>query len=272
MTTDVSVGTGLGPLRVRGHGGGPPTVLWHSLFVDDSMWQRVEAPLAESRALISITGPSHGDHSGRPQRWQLDDCATAAATILDELDVTEPVDWVGSAWGGHVGMMFASRYPQRCRSLVAMAAPTTPLAGAEKARIAALVQVYRLVGAKSFLRKAVVDGLLGRTARQYDPDARALVENTFAAADRTSLYEAMVAAMLQRPDLTPVLSGLIIPVLLIVGAEDEMWSADDARVATNSLANAHVVEIDGAGHLPPLEKPTETIAAIEQFWGEAGVR
>ena len=28
----------------------------------------------------------------------------------------EPVDWVGNAWGGHVGIVFAATWPDRCRT------------------------------------------------------------------------------------------------------------------------------------------------------------
>ena len=34
--------TRVGSLAVRVRGEGPPAVLWHSLFVDERSWQRVE--------------------------------------------------------------------------------------------------------------------------------------------------------------------------------------------------------------------------------------
>jgi hypothetical protein len=34
----------LGPLQVQTIGAGPPTVLWHSLFVDSTTWTRVQQP------------------------------------------------------------------------------------------------------------------------------------------------------------------------------------------------------------------------------------
>ena len=54
------VETRLGALAVRVHGEGPVAVLWHSLFVDDSTWSRVEDDLARARRLVIITGPGHG--------------------------------------------------------------------------------------------------------------------------------------------------------------------------------------------------------------------
>jgi pimeloyl-ACP methyl ester carboxylesterase len=92
-------------------------VLWHSLFVDDRTWNRVEDDLARARSLVIITGPGHGNNPDPGRRYDVDECAEAAADVLAALRVDEPVDWVGNAWGGHVGVVFAARWPQRCRTL-----------------------------------------------------------------------------------------------------------------------------------------------------------
>ena len=59
-----TVETRLGPLAVRLLGDGPSAVLWHSLFVDERSWGRVENDLATQRRLVIITGPGH-------RRWAL---------------------------------------------------------------------------------------------------------------------------------------------------------------------------------------------------------
>ena len=95
--------TRVGSLAVRVRGEGPPAVLWHSLFVDDRSWQRVEDGLARDRRLVIITGPGHGASSdpGTATPWTT--APAAAGEVLAALDIREPVDWVGNAWGGHVG-------------------------------------------------------------------------------------------------------------------------------------------------------------------------
>ena len=57
--------TRVGSLAVHVRGEGPPAVLWHSLFVDERSWERVEAGLDRERRLVIITGP------GRPIRIRL---------------------------------------------------------------------------------------------------------------------------------------------------------------------------------------------------------
>lgn len=59
-TSYATVATRRGPLHVEAAGSGPPAVLWHSLLVDSTTWDRLRAPLAAERRLVLIDGPNHG--------------------------------------------------------------------------------------------------------------------------------------------------------------------------------------------------------------------
>ena len=99
------IDTRVGRLRVTDTGGPSATaLLWHSLFVDERSWERMLRPLADRRRLVVVTGPGHGASGDPGRRYTLDECAAAAAEVLDARGVVEPVDWVGNAWGGHVGV------------------------------------------------------------------------------------------------------------------------------------------------------------------------
>jgi hypothetical protein len=93
--TATTVPTRLGPLHVQTLGSGPPAVLWHSLFVDSTTWVRVRQPLAAERRLLLIDGPAHGHNPPVARRFTLDDCAGAAADVLDRLGIGEPTGCSG---------------------------------------------------------------------------------------------------------------------------------------------------------------------------------
>ncbi|MGN6752800.1 MAG: alpha/beta fold hydrolase, partial [Intrasporangium sp.] len=71
--------------------------------MDDRSWDRLAPLLAGTRQVITVTGPGHGQGhcaSGDPDRgYSTEECAAAAATVLTELGVRDPVDWVGNTWG-----------------------------------------------------------------------------------------------------------------------------------------------------------------------------
>ena len=103
--------TNIGSLAVRERGEGRPAVLWHSLFMDERSWERVEEALSAEHRLVLLSGPGHGASADPGRRYTMEECTAAAATVLDVLGISEPVDWLGNAWGGHVGVIFARPRP-----------------------------------------------------------------------------------------------------------------------------------------------------------------
>jgi pimeloyl-ACP methyl ester carboxylesterase len=257
------VPTKLGTLRVEVSGTGRPAVLWHSLFVDSTSWSRVRAALGESRRLLMIDGPSHGGSAPTTRRFTLDDCAEAAREALDHLEITEPVDWLGNAWGGHVGAVFAVTYPDRCRSLVTIG---TPVRALERQRIGAMVSLYGLVGPIHPLVKAVERGLLSPQTCATDPEAVSLVGACLRRADRRGMYRAMRSVMLARRDLTPVLPEIAAPTLVVTGDELPVFTPADAQAAAATLPHGTSAVIAGTRHLAPLEAAQSVVEVVVAFW------
>jgi pimeloyl-ACP methyl ester carboxylesterase len=254
-------------LHVQTIGSGPPALLWHSLFVDSTTWTRVQQPLAATRRLLLIDGPAHGHNPPVPHRFTLGDCVGAAADVLDHLGVEEPVDWLGNAWGGHVGILFAAAHPDRCRSLAAIGAPVHALSPADRRRTVLLRRLYRLAGPVPPLVNLLVDALLGPRARAEDPQGAALVADAFRRADRRGMHAAIGWLSLDRPDLTPLLDRLATPTLLTTGQHDPMWTTDNARIAAAHLANGALVILPGAGHIGPLLQAARAVVElINAFW------
>ncbi|MEZ7239045.1 alpha/beta hydrolase [Rhodococcus sp. GXMU-t2271] len=264
MTRKIS--TGVGSLAVRVRGQGPPAVLWHSLFVDERSWGRVEEEWSTERRVVSITGPGHGASEDPGRRYTTTECAAAAGTVLDELGVDEPVDWVGNAWGGHVGIVFATDAPSRCRTLVTLGTPVQALNRAERARTVFLLSAHRMLGPVGFIRSGVTNVLLSATTRERDPEAVALVEDCLVRADRAALRNAVVSISLHRPDLTGRLPGLPVPTLFVTGSDHKGWTPEQTRAASRLVPHASCAVVDGAAYLVPLEAPAETTDLIRRFW------
>lgn len=235
MSESQFIDTSVGRLAVTTQGAGAPAVLWNSLFVDARSWQRVTEKLAELRRLVVITGPGHGKSSDPGRRYDQIECARAAAEVLDTLGSHEPVDWVGNAWGGHVGLRFAVAYPNRIRSLVTLGTPVQSLSTAERVRMATLLQVHRIVGPVGFISNALVETMLSPATRAHDPEAVALLRDCFTRADRKRLRNAIISISLHREDLTALLPEVAVPTMMVTGEQHTGWTPDAAAAAVKSL-------------------------------------
>jgi pimeloyl-ACP methyl ester carboxylesterase len=263
--TDTTVDTPAGRLHVAVQGSGPPALLWHSLLVDSTQWNRVVDDLGEVRTLVLVDGPGHGRSGAPPKDAGFEQCADAAAIVLDELGLGR-ADWIGNAWGGHVGYVFAANHPDRCRSLTSIAAPVTPLPPIQRRRIRLLVALYGLVGAAAPLRTAVLETLLAEDTRATDREAVDLVTRAFREGGRVGMHRVMRSMMLQRGDLSHLLPRIAAPALIVSGSEDPTFPAARAAAVAAALPSASAVTIDGAGHLPPLERPVELVRVVRSLW------
>jgi pimeloyl-ACP methyl ester carboxylesterase len=85
--------------------------------------------------------------------------------------------------------------------------------------------------------------------------------------DKTSV-EGMVgalAAMRDRPDSTPTLGDIDVPVLIIHGEQDQIIPLAEAEAMMEAIPDAELVIIKDAGHLPNLEQPDEFNEAVIEF-------
>ncbi len=266
MAEDQMVQTALGPLAVQLRGGGPTAVLWHSLFVDEKSWDGVVEQLGRQRRLVLITGPGHGRSPDPGRRYTLSDCADAAGSVLDALGVTEPVDWVGNAWGGHVGALFAARWPDRCRTLVMLGTPVQALSRGERANTTLLLAIHRLLGPIGLIQDGVTEVLLSAATRARHPDATAYVERCLTEAERAALRNAVVSISLHRQDLAPELPRISAPTLVVTGSDHQGWTPEQARAACTVIPDAVMAVVPDAAYLVPLEAPEETTRLILEHW------
>ncbi len=245
--------TGVGRLFVMDADEGPVTVFWHSLFVDQRSWGAVLEELGPGRRVILIDAPNHGRSEPVDHDFTIKDCAAAAVDVLDHLGIAEPVDWVGNALGGHVGIVVAATNPDRVRSLVTIGTPVEAFGAMEKwGRLIPLVALYRAFGPK------VVDGiltkaLLGEDAVAAQPDRAHTVMEAFRRADRSAMLRAMRCLMLRRRSLRTEITRITCPTLFLVAeGGQEGWTIADAQAAASTMSNAAAETLPGTGNVGPL--------------------
>lgn len=68
-------------------------------------------------------------------------------------------------------------------------------------------------------------------------------------------------------DLWPVWTALACPTLVVRGAESDILSPEIARRMVESQPRARLVEIEGAGHTVPGDRPEAFLATLRDFLG-----
>lgn len=264
------VSTDLGRLHVRRTGTGPPVVLWHSLFVDSRSWGPLVDMLARDHTVYTIDGPSHGKSEAVHRDFTFEELVASAEQALDRLGLTEPVDWVGNAWGGHVGIRLATG--PRLRTLTTIGTPVQGFTLGEKLTKGwPLVEIYRFAGPNSFIMKQLFESLLGAESIAAQPDQAETIKASFRDADRKGMFHAMRSMMLHRTGIEDLLGSIKVPTLVMPVRDDVTgWRPDEARRTCAAIPDCLVEEVAGTGHISPLLIDRDRIAQLlNEFWAAA---
>ena len=251
-------------LAWREAGAGLPVLLLHAFPLSGEMWEPQLAALSGSFRLIvpdlSGFGASQGGHPDTVCR--MSDLAADAVALLDHLEIGRAVVG-GLSMGGYAALALCEGAPERLRGLIL--ADTRSGADADEARRTRLDTAHRaLQEGTDFLAGSLPPKLLGRTTRERRPEVVAQVERMIREAPPAGVAAAQ-RGMAARPDRTHVLRRLDMPVLILVGEEDEITPPAAARAMEQEIRGGELVTLPEAGHLSSLERPEAFNEALAGF-------
>jgi len=99
--------------------------------------------------------------------------------------------------------------------------------------------------------------------RGYQDPAALPPERVAAMRGNAAALRAYAGTTMHDPSLLGRLGGVAVPALVVWGAADRIVTPAYGRALAAALPDADFVLIERAGHLPHLEQPAETLAAID---------
>jgi pyruvate dehydrogenase E2 component (dihydrolipoamide acetyltransferase) len=243
---------------------GDVILLVHGYGGDRNSWLFLQEPLAAKYRVYALDLPGHGTSAKDVGDGALGVLADAVTGVLDALGAVR-AHLVGHSMGGAVALAVAARDPGRVASLT-LIAPSgfgseinagylRGFADAQTRRELKPV-VGQLFADESLVTRQLVDDLLAY--KRLDGVDEAL----------HALLDALLDGGAQRGDSTAALAaaGGAIPVTVVWGRADQIIPAAQAESVTGAARHL----IDGAGHMPQMERPAEVQAAIEETIARAG--
>ena len=256
---DISVSVAGKRLGARVAGSGTPIVVFHSLLADQSSFDRIVPPLADSHQVIVLSLPGFG--ASDPVGSDLAAIADHIASGIAEMKLKQKPIFLGNGYGGFVALMTAIRHPGLASRLVLAdsgACFSEPGRAAFRGMSAA---------AKEKGLGAIADVAMRRLfAPEFQQQNAPLIEERkkrFLAVDPATFHGACDA--LASLDLRDQLKSVTVPVLVLVGEQDEATPPPMSRELAAGLPDATLVELPGCAHVPQLQAPELFLAAVRPF-------
>lgn len=265
MTT---VPTVLGPIYVddQGRAGEPVALLWPSLFIDHHMWDgQVVALRAAGWRTLALDPPGHGRSPGPGHAFKMDECAEAAVQVLDAVGVSTPVVALGTSWGGMIAPRIALRVPDRVCGMVLFNTTAESAGPFERLRNRLLTKMLAIHTLDTMVNRMLVSLQLSPETRRRNPDLEVQICKTFRSWNRRGVIHSVQSVLVDRDSTLESLRQVTAPALIVSGQEDTILPSSLSRRMAQQLPKARHVEVAGAAHLVPLEKPVASNELILNF-------
>jgi pyruvate dehydrogenase E2 component (dihydrolipoamide acetyltransferase) len=254
-------------IRYAGAGqGGDVVLLVHGYGGDRNSWLFLQAPLAARYRVYALDLPGHGTSSKDVGDGSVGVLADAVLGVLGAIGAPR-AHLVGHSLGGTAALAAAAREPGRIASLTLIAPAgfgreinagyLRGFAGAQTRRELKPV-AGQLFADEGLVTRQVVDDLLAYKRLDGVDEALRTLLGTLLADDGTQRQDASADAA--------AVGGHGVPVTVIWGAADRIIPAGQA----GSVPAAARRLVDGAGHMPHMERPAEVQAAIEEAIARSG--
>ena len=271
------VPTSRGSFSTLEAGTGEPVLMLHGLGGTKASFLPTVAALAPEFRTIAVDALGFGD-SDKPlgasygPRFQ----AEALADLLDALEL-DRAHFIGHSMGGRIAIELGLEQPERIRGLVLM---TPAVAWLRERRWAPYLRWVRPeLGLLQVAPRPIVERLVRRLIPGADsPSAAAgideFVRTYTTARGRAALYAAARHIYLDEPHgdngFWTRLRELSPDTLFIWGRQDRLVPTSFIKHFERALPAARHVELD-CGHIPQIERPRQTHAAIAKFLQQRAV-
>jgi 3-oxoadipate enol-lactonase len=250
-----------GRIAAECRGQGEPLFLFHSLLADRASFDRIVEPLAARFRVIVPDLPGFGASEAVP--GGLEAVADRMAEAVRQLGSSSRPTVLGNGFGGFVALQMAIRHPGLAGRLV----------------LADCGACFSEPGRQAFRTMAAVSREKG-LATLGDTAMRRLFAPEFQAAHPSLMQERLAAFLRTDPgvfraacdalaglDLRPDLARVEVPVLVLVGEQDEATPPPMSRELAAGLPDANLTVLPGCAHVPQLQEPERFLAAVAPFLG-----
>jgi pimeloyl-ACP methyl ester carboxylesterase len=240
----------------------PVIVFLHGWLMGPWMWTETAKLLGTAVQSELLTQPGHGAPALAPGATMADWAAWLNAGM--KARAVERAVLVGHSMGGMLALEMVERYPETVAGLCLVS--TTDVPWPVEAQELFLARARVLTGWDRKVAEQTAQALLSKDFIERNPGWLDWWAATVAGYDLANL-EHLAGAFAGRSDQRAISSRFDGPAIVMHGTADPVFPTTVGEALAQRL-RAPVAPIEGAGHAPPLEAPTQFAAELRGFIAE----
>lgn len=244
--------------KLEGPADAPVLMLSNSLLTDYGMWDFQVPALTQKYRLLRYDTRGHGGTQATPGPYLMQTLVADVVGLLDALGL-QRVHFLGLSLGGMIAQLLASAHGDRLLSVsLCDTACRMPPESVWDERIA----LAKAKGTSAFVQP-MTQRWLTQGYRERHPE---VIEKLGAMISGTSVDGVVGCAhAIRNMDHLPILSGIKVPTLIVVGEHDQGTPVAAAETLHREIKQSRLVVIEQAAHLPNVEQTAVFNQTVEAF-------
>ncbi|MEP6512549.1 MAG: alpha/beta hydrolase [Parafilimonas sp.] len=235
-------------------GRGTPVVLLHGFGETGSIWNLQVQFLKEHCMLIVPDLPGSGKsafsneerETRNEKRDTLEYYVESIYALLKHEGIEECI-MLGHSMGGYITLAFAEKYPELLKRFGLINSTAFEDSDEKKSMRKKGIEIIEEYGAYHFLKTTIPNLFADKCKKEYPEKVEQLIEDAKAFSKKA--LQDYYRAMMNRPDRTHTLKSSKLPVLFVLGTEDNAVVLNDAlpQVHLPDISYIHILE--KVGHI-----------------------
>lgn len=234
----------------------------HGFPLNKSMWENQVEFLKESFRVITYDIRGHGKTDNGSEEYSIELFANDLIGLMDALNIKKTI-LCGLSMGGYIALNAIEINPSRFTALIlsdtnCIADPPETLTNRKRAIEIIESGTVGKYADESMKKFFTTDTLINN--KNIVELARDMIIKT----SKLSLCKTLLA-LANRKETCSNLNGIKVPILIIVGSDDQITPPDAAKFMHSKIKGSTMNIIENAAHLSNLEKPDEFNMQLKIF-------
>jgi 3-oxoadipate enol-lactonase len=241
---------------------GVPVIFIHGFPFNKVMWEDQLDLLKDNYRVLAYDVRGHGDSNPGIQQFSIQQFVTDLFLLMDALYIKKAVV-CGLSMGGYIALKAVQQDPDRIAGLVLC--DTQCMADTEegKRKRSDTMQAVQTNGLKQYAEDSV-EKLFSKTSLANKKQVVAGIEGTILHTPVETIVHTLMA-LAGRQETCSSLHLIKVPVLIMVGAEDQVTPVASAQKMHALIQHSELQILEKAGHVSNLEAPEIFNAHLETF-------
>ena len=246
----------------EGKNGAPAIIFIHGFPFNKSMWNKQVGALKDNYRVIAYDIRGHGNTETGNIDFSIDLFVKDLLAFMDNLKIDKTM-LCGLSMGGYISLNAIENYPQRFNALILSDTHCIADTAEVKEKRMKAIESIKEKGLEQYAEESLKK-LFAPISFSKHIEEIAIVKEMIMETSKQSLYKTL-HALAERKETCTKLHEIKVPVLIMVGKEDEITPPDVALSMHEKIKGSIIHIIDHAGHLSNMENSGEFNNRLTEF-------